>query len=84
MVYILLGTGFEEIEAIAPLDLMRRASICVTTVGVTGKLVTGSHGIAVEADILMEGQYRYRGSYQGDPSRYDRIADGRCCSEGSL
>ena len=54
MVYMLLGTGFEETEAIAPLDLMRRANIEVLTVGVTGKLVRGSHGITVEADILPE------------------------------
>lgn len=52
MVYILLGTGFEETEAIAPLDLMRRANIEVLTVGITGKQVRGSHGIVVEADIL--------------------------------
>jgi len=52
MVYILLGTGFEETEAIAPLDLLRRANIEVLTVGITGKQVRGSHGIVVEADIL--------------------------------
>lgn len=52
MVYMLLGTGFEETEAIAPLDLMRRANIHVLTVGITGKQVRGSHGITVEADIL--------------------------------
>ena len=51
MVYMLLGTGFEETEAIAPLDLMRRAGITVMTVGVTGKTVYGSHGIGIEADI---------------------------------
>ena len=51
MVYMLLGTGFEETEAIAPLDLLRRAGISVQTVGVTGKTVVGGHGIAVEADI---------------------------------
>ena len=54
MVYVLLGTGFEEVEAIAPVDLMRRAGIEVQTVGITGKTVAGSHKIPVEADILPE------------------------------
>ena len=54
MIYMLLGTGFEETEAIAPLDLLRRANVQVATVGVTGKVVYGSHGIGIEADILME------------------------------
>ena len=51
MVYMLLGTGFEETEAIAPLDLLRRAGVQVATVGLNGKTVYGSHGIGVEADI---------------------------------
>lgn len=51
MVYMLLGTGFEETEAIAPLDLLRRAGVDVLTVGVTGKTVYGSHKIGIEADI---------------------------------
>ena len=51
MVYMLLGTGFEETEAIAPLDLLRRAGVEVATVGLNGKIVYGSHGIGVEADI---------------------------------
>ena len=51
MVYMLLGTGFEETEAIAPLDLLRRANVDVLTVGVTGKTVYGSHNIGIEADI---------------------------------
>ena len=51
MVYILLGTGFEETEAIAPLDLLRRAGIEVLTVGLNGKTVYGGHGIGVECDI---------------------------------
>ena len=53
MVYMLLGTGFEETEAIAPLDLMRRAGISVMTVGVNGRLVYGGHGIGVMADIAL-------------------------------
>ena len=51
MVYMLLGTGFEETEAIAPLDLLRRAGVQVATVGINGKVVYGSHGIGVEADL---------------------------------
>ena len=54
MVYMLLGTGFEETEAIAPLDLLRRAGVEVHTVGINGKVVCGGHGIGVEADILLE------------------------------
>lgn len=53
MVYMLLGTGFEETEAVAPLDLLRRAGVEVLTVGVNGKTVTGSHKIKVEADITI-------------------------------
>lgn len=53
MVYILLGTGFEETEAIAPLDLLRRAGVETTTVGVNGKIVYGGHGIGVEADLTL-------------------------------
>ena len=53
MVYVLLGTGFEETEAIAPIDLLRRAGIEVLTVGINGKTVCGGHGIGVEADILL-------------------------------
>ena len=54
MVYVLLGTGFEEVEAIAPIDLMRRAGISVMTVGVTGKTVYGGHNIGIEADITID------------------------------
>lgn len=53
MVYLLLGTGFEETEAVAPLDLLRRAGVEVLTVGVTGKTVYGSHNIGIEADITI-------------------------------
>ena len=51
MVYMLLGTGFEETEAIAPLDLLRRAGVEVLTVGINGKIVKGGHNIGIETDI---------------------------------
>ena len=53
MVYMLLGTGFEETEAIAPLDLLRRAGVTVMTVGINGNTVYGGHNIGIEADILL-------------------------------
>ena len=51
MVYVFLANGFEEVEALVPVDILRRAGIKTQTVGVTGKTVTGSHGISVECDI---------------------------------
>ena len=53
MVYLFLADGFEEIEALTPVDLFRRAGVAVKTVGVTGKSVTGSHGIKVESDVTL-------------------------------
>ena len=54
MVYILLAPGFEEIEALAPVDLLRRANIETATVSITGEPVPGSHGVTVTADIALE------------------------------
>lgn len=53
--YIFLANGFEETEAIAPIDVMRRAGIDVTIVSVTGnKMVTSSHNVTVVADQLFD------------------------------
>ena len=54
MVYVYLADGFEELEALAPVDILRRCGVEVQTVGVTGMTVAGSHGICVQADIAPE------------------------------
>lgn len=55
MVYLFLADGFEEIEALTPVDMLRRAGIEVTTVSVnSGKEVCGTHGIKVVADRVIE------------------------------
>lgn len=53
MIYVFFADGFEEIEALAPVDILRRGGLEVKTVGVTGETVTGAHGIAVNTDITI-------------------------------
>lgn len=50
MIIVLLTDGFEEIEALMPVDILRRAGLEVVTVGLGKKSIVGSHGITVEAD----------------------------------
>ena len=54
MIIVLLTDGFEEIEALTPVDMLRRAKLNVKTVGVNGKIAVGSHGIPVVCDITAE------------------------------
>jgi len=49
---IILAEGFEEIEAVTPADILRRAGIEVTIAGLKKKSVKGAHGITIETDIL--------------------------------
>ena len=54
-VYEFLANGFEEVEALAPVDILRRGGVEVKTISVTGNhLVESSHGVTIKADLLFE------------------------------
>ncbi len=54
MAYVFLADGFEELEAIAPIDILRRGGVTVKTVGIGGRVITGAHGVPVTCDIAEE------------------------------
>ena len=55
MTYEFLADGFEEVEALCPLDMLRRAGADIKTVSITSsKEITGAHGICVKADITLK------------------------------
>lgn len=51
MIYVFLANGFEETEAIAPIDILRRSEKNVVTVGIGEEVITSSHGVTVVTDI---------------------------------
>ena len=51
MVYIFLAEGFEEMEAVIPFDMLKRAGIDVKTVGIGEKNIPGTHGLCINADL---------------------------------
>lgn len=54
-VYLFLAEGFEEVEALSVVDILRRAGLSVKTVSVTGnECVSGAHGVGVKADMLFD------------------------------
>ena len=64
-VYVFLADGFEDVEALIPVDVLRRGGVDVTTVSISDfPLVNSAHGVNVEADIMFE---------QGDFSDADLI-----------
>lgn len=53
--FVFLAEGFEEVEALTPVDVLRRAGMPVRTVSITSsQLVTGAHGITVKADVIYD------------------------------
>lgn len=54
MVIMILGSGFEPVEAIAPCDILRRGGVEVQLAGLGGRMVEAGHGITVQADCTLE------------------------------
>lgn len=54
MVYMILGTGFEDMEAVVPVDILRRGGVKVQFAGIGGLEVCGSNGVTVRADVTVE------------------------------
>ncbi len=51
---VVLAAGFEETEAIVPLDVLRRSEVDVIVAGLGGEMVTGAYGLSVRADVVFE------------------------------
>jgi 4-methyl-5(b-hydroxyethyl)-thiazole monophosphate biosynthesis len=62
---VFLAEGFEEVEAITPIDYLRRAGVETVSVSIGGAQVAGSHGIGVKADSVLEGAL--------DPADWDAV-----------
>lgn len=61
MIYLIFADGFEEIEALGTIDILRRCGLQVQTLSITGKrVVTGAHGIVVKADSLFRKNHLYQ------------------------
>ena len=78
--YVFLAEGFEEVEALTPVDILRRGGVTVKTVGIGGKTVTGAHGIPVGCDIAEEDVI---------PDEIDMMVlpggmPGTCCTAGNI
>jgi 4-methyl-5(b-hydroxyethyl)-thiazole monophosphate biosynthesis len=94
MVYVLLAEGFEEIEAVYPIDVLRRCGAEVKIVGVTGTNVTGSNGITIKADMPLDGVDIKKITMlilPGGPGRANIAKDekamelvGHCCKSDSI
>lgn len=64
-VLVLLYDGFEEIEAMTLIDVLRRAGVVVTTAGIPGNIITSAQGVRVHADVRL---------VDVDPERFDALA----------
>ena len=53
-VIVILADGFEEIEAVTAIDVLRRAGVDVVVAGLTGKKTAGAHGVRIEADVALQ------------------------------
>ena len=72
---VLLANGFEEVEGLAVVDVLRRAGFVCDMVGVEGEVVQGSHGIRIFADKLLQGFHMGRSAFSVNVNTVGRIMD---------